>query len=84
VRSGNRITPWLGEATFIDFRGVNRLEGFAVRLTGPRATKYRVSYQLHAEGIGSSPVTFDGELSSVSAEEPVRIDAIMVTIWRKA
>jgi len=76
-------TPWVGEGQYVGTRGEGfRLEGFAVQLTGPEASKFNVYYMGHFAHHGDSRVLTNGELCGARGEG-LTLEALKVWIQPK-
>jgi uncharacterized protein YjdB len=71
---------WQSEGKYQGSRGAGRrMEGIAVRLTGPNAAHWEVGYQVHMADRGDGPVVFNGEYAGTRGESR-RIEAIRIFI----
>jgi Clostridial hydrophobic W len=73
-------TQWLPSGQFCGTRGQSlRLEGFAMKLSGPGATRFRLTYQAHVQGLGDTRVFSDGEFAGTRGQGRC-VEAIRVAI----
>jgi len=71
---------WQSEGKFQGSRGAGRrIEGIAVRLTGPNAVHWEVGYQVHMADRGDSAVAWNGGYAG-SRGESRRIESIRVFV----
>lgn len=81
--SGIGDTPWLDAGKLAGERGqVRRLEGFAIRLTGPQAANYDVFYTAHVQNRGDLPVYSNGAYCG-TRNESLRVEGMKVWIQPK-
>jgi len=74
--------PWQAGGTFIGSRGQGRqIEGFAIRLTGPRASQFNVHYNAHIENVGDVPAVSNGAYCGTKGQGK-QIEGI--TVWFSA
>ncbi|MDJ0557396.1 MAG: hypothetical protein QNJ68_23700 [Microcoleaceae cyanobacterium MO_207.B10] len=82
--SGVGDTPWLEAGKLVGERGrVRRLEGFAIRLTGPTGTNYDVFYTAHVQNRGDLPVYSNGAYCG-TRNQSLRVEGIKVWIQPKS
>lgn len=58
---GRGDTHWHSNGALVGNQGGGRIEGFAVRLSGPAAGQFDVKYYGHVEGQGDTPVVSGGQ-----------------------
>ena len=75
-------TEWKPDGTYLNKPG-KRLEGFAIRLLGPGASKYELTYTAHVATRGDlSPFTKEGKYCGTTDKE-LAVEAIYVKLERK-
>jgi phospholipase C len=75
-------TEWKPDGTYLNKPG-KRLEGFAIRLVGPGASKYELTYTAHVATKGDlSPFTKEGKYCGTT-DEKLAVEAIYVKLERK-
>ena len=81
--SGVGDTPWMDSPKLCGTRGQSRrIEGLAVRLTGPNAGKYDVCYQAHLQEKGDTAVAKNGAFCGTRGQSR-RVEAIKVWVQAK-
>jgi uncharacterized protein YjdB len=76
-------TLWVQGGTFVGTRGQSRrLEGFAIRLTGPRSSNYDVYYMAHLENTGDTSFYKNGQFCGTRGEAR-RVEGIEVRVVPK-
>jgi len=77
-------TPWLEAGKLAGERGkARRLEGFAMRLTGPQASSYDICYTAHVQNMGDSPVYRNGQYCG-TRNKSLRVEGMKVWIEPKS
>ncbi|ABG51671.1 Clostridial hydrophobic [Trichodesmium erythraeum IMS101] len=77
-------TPWLEAGKLAGERGkARRLEGFAMRLTGDKASSYDVFYTAHVQNMGDLPVYSNGQYCG-TRNKSLRVEGIKVWIEFKS
>jgi len=75
--------PWVPGGSFCGTRNQSRrLEGLAIRLTGPRAADYDVYYACHLQDLGDQPATRNGGFSGTRGQSR-RLEALVVWVVPK-
>lgn len=75
--------PWLEAGKLAGERGkARRLEGFAIRLTGPQAVNYDVFYTAHVQNRGDLPVYSNGAYCG-TRNQSLRVEGMKVWIQPK-
>lgn len=78
----NPDTDWVADGTYLNKPG-KRLEGFAIRLTGPGASKYKLTYTAHIATKGDlHPFTDEGFYCGTKGDK-LAVEAIYVKLERK-
>lgn len=76
-------TDWVPDGTYIGKRGQSkRLEGFAIKLTGPAASSYRLTYQAHIQNEGDTRVFNEGEFCGYRNKK-LAVEAMLIKLERK-
>ncbi|MEM9771113.1 MAG: hypothetical protein AAF889_05875 [Cyanobacteria bacterium P01_D01_bin.73] len=76
-------TPWVGEGQYVGSRGKGlRLEGFAIELTGPEASKFDVCYMGHFANYGDSNVITNGVLCGARGQG-LTLEAVKIWLQPK-
>jgi hypothetical protein len=76
-------TPWVPAGQFVGTRAQSRrLQGFAIRLTGPEAGNYVAVYRAHLQNIGDTVAYTNGEFCGTRTQ-PLRVQSMYVSIIPK-
>ena len=73
-------TGWKSDGDRLE-NGGNRLEGVAIRLTGPLKSHYTVTYSCHVEGQGDIGPVSDGAFCGTKGQGK-RLEAVRITVTR--
>ena len=77
-------TPWLEAGNLAGERGrKRRLEGFAIRLTGPQVSNYDIFYTAHVQNMGDLPVYSNGKYCG-TRNKSLRVEGMKVWIQPKS
>lgn len=73
-------TPWMGERSFCGTRGRSkRIEGFSIRLAGPRKDEFELRYRCHLAHLGDTSWKQAGEFCGTRGESR-SLQAFYVTL----
>ena len=72
-------TPWITQGRDCGTRGQSRrLEGFAIRLTGPNANQYTIKYRCHLQNIGDTSWKYNGQYCGTKGQSR-RLEAVYIS-----
>jgi endonuclease/exonuclease/phosphatase family metal-dependent hydrolase len=76
-------TDWVPDGSYIGKRGESKqLEGFAIKLTGPAASSYRLTYRAHIQRQGDTAFFNEGDYCG-TRNEGKAVEAMWIKLERK-
>jgi hypothetical protein len=81
---GSGDTPWVKEGTLIETKEIGRaVEGFAVRLEGPRSIEFSIEYMAHLSYSGDTAMFRDGQFCGTRGQSRP-VEGMLVRVVRRA